>query len=95
MRRRPATFARPALPLAAALAVLSLAACSETPPATAGPDDAPAVAETGSEATELRDAIKAPIDQAKAAEAQVEQAAAAQAAAIEAAENGTAPPEGG
>ena len=66
-----------------ALLALGFAACKPTPPPTDQPPE-PKVA-AAPEATELRDAIQQPIDQAKAVEANVQQAADQQATAIDAA----------
>ena len=62
---------------------LGLAACKPTPPPTDEPPQPQAVA--APEATELRDAIQQPIDQAKAVESNVQEAADQQAATIDAA----------
>ena len=60
---------------------LGLAACKPTPP----PTDEPPQPQATAEASQLRDAIQQPIDQAKAVEGNVQQAADQQAAAIDAA----------
>ena len=62
---------------------LGMAACKPTPPPTDEPPQPQAVA--APEATELRDAIQQPIDQAKAVESNVQEAADQQAATIDAA----------
>lgn len=64
-----------------ALSLAGLAACKPTPPPTDEPPEPKATAD----ATELRDAIKQPIDRAKAVDASVQEAADKQNAAIEAA----------
>ena len=66
-----------------ALLGLGMAACKPTPPPTDEPPQPQAVA--APEATELRDAIQQPIDQAKAVESNVQEAADQQAATIDAA----------
>lgn len=66
--------------LGLSLAVLS--ACKPAPPPTDEPPEPKAVAATD---TALRDAIQAPIDQAKAVEGTVQEAAAEHDAAIDAA----------
>ena len=63
---------------------LGLAACKPTPPPTDEPPQPQAVASTP-EATELRNAIQEPVDQAKSVEGNVQEAADQQAAAIDAA----------
>ena len=64
--------------VSAAVAIACCAACSPPPKPPAEPPPAP-------QATQLRDAIQAPIDKAKAVEGQVQDAADAQRKAIEAA----------
>jgi len=65
-----------------ALALTGLAACKPEPPPTDEPPEPKAVA---AENTELRDAIKQPIDQAKTVEGTVQEAAHKNDAAIDAA----------
>ena len=65
-----------------ALLGLGMAACKPTPPPTDEPPQPQAVA--APEATELRDAIQQPIDQAKAVESNVQEAADQQASKIDA-----------
>ena len=65
------------------LLVTGLAACKPEPPPTDKPPEPKATAD----ATELRDAIKRPIDQAKAVEAATQEAAEKQRAEIDAAAN--------
>lgn len=81
------------------LAGLLLAGCSPEPtPAepTPVPEDEPTPQVLAGDATELRDAIQAPQDKARAVEDTLMQAADAQREAIDAAEGGEAvPPEGG
>jgi hypothetical protein len=81
------------------LAGLLLAACSPEPTPTEPtpvPEDEPTPQVVAGEATELRDAIQAPQDKARAVEDTLMQAADAQREAIDAAEGGEAvPPEGG
>lgn len=73
---------------------LLLVACSPEP--TPAPEDEPAPQAVAGEATQLRDAIQAPQDKARAVEDTLMQAADAQREAIDAAESGeAAPPEGG
>jgi hypothetical protein len=83
----------------AAFVGLLLTACSPEPtPAepTPVPEEEPAPQVVAGEATELRDAIQAPQDKARAVEDTLMQAADAQREAIDAAEGGEAvPPEGG
>lgn len=69
---------------AAAVTVLglALAACTPEPPPT---DEPPEPQASAARHTELRDAIQAPIDRAKAVEATVSEAAEQQEAAIDAA----------
>jgi hypothetical protein len=91
---------RSALMIAAAcFMAISLAACSPEPTPvepTPVPEDEPTPQVVAGDATELRDAIQAPQDKARAVEDTLMQAADAQREAIDAAENGeTAPPEGG
>ncbi|MCR6687769.1 hypothetical protein [Pseudoxanthomonas sp.] len=69
--------------LVALLALAALAACRREPPPTEQPPEPQAQAHT-----ELRDAIQAPQEQAKAAEGAVLQGADAQRAQIDAAEGG-------
>lgn len=70
--------------LAAMAALLACAACSKPePPETERPPEPQAQPEAP-QATELRDAIRQPIDRAKAVEGQVQDAAAQQQAAIDA-----------
>ncbi len=64
-----------------ALALAGLAACKPQPPPTDEPPQPQAVATAG--ATELRDAIKQPVDQAKAVEAASLEAADEQKAAVD------------
>ena len=66
-----------------ALLGLGMAACKPTPPPTDEPPQPQATA--APEATELREAIQQPIDQAKAVESNVQEAADQQAATIDAA----------
>ena len=80
----------PALPPTAALLALltcaAVAACSKPqPPDKERPPEPQATAPAAEQHTELRDAIQAPIDKAKAVEATVDQAAEEQRKAIEAA----------
>jgi hypothetical protein len=81
------------------LAAIALAACSPEPTPvepTPVPEEEPTPQVVAGEATELRDAIQAPQDKARAVEDTLMQAADAQRGAIDAAENGEAvPPEGG
>lgn len=65
-----------------ALLGLGMAACKPTPPPTDEPPQPQAVA--APEATELRNAIQQPIDQAKAVENNVQEAADQQASKIDA-----------
>ncbi|MEO8366128.1 MAG: hypothetical protein ABI538_07965 [Pseudoxanthomonas sp.] len=66
------------------VAIAGLSACKpETPPT----DQPPEPKATAASATELRDAIKRPIDQAKAVEAATQEAAEKQRADIDAATN--------
>lgn len=65
-----------------ALLGLGMAACKPTPPPTDEPPQPQAVA--APEATELRNAIQQPIDQAKAVESNVQEAADQQASKIDA-----------
>lgn len=78
---------------------LLLAACSPEPTPiepTPVPEDEPTPQVVAGDATELRDAIQAPQDKARAVEDTLMQAADAQREAIDAAEGGEAvPPEGG
>jgi hypothetical protein len=78
---------------------MTLAACSPEPTPvepTPVPEDEPAPQAVAGEATELRDAIQAPQDKARAVEDTLMQAADAQRDAIDAAESGdTATPDGG
>jgi hypothetical protein len=67
-----------------ALSLVGLTACKPEAPPTDEPPEPKAIAAT-SDATELRDAIKQPIDQAKAVEGVVQEAADKNSAAIEAA----------
>jgi len=76
------------VPAAAALAVLLLCACSKPkPPETDRPPepraDAPQAAD-GSDATELRDTIRQPIDRARAVQGEVDAGAAKQRADVDA-----------
>jgi hypothetical protein len=86
-------------PAALLLAAITLAACSPEPtPAepTPVPEAEPTPQVVAGDATELRDAIQAPQDKARAVEDTLMQAADAQREAIDAAEGGEAvPPEGG
>jgi len=66
------------------LVIGGLAACKPEPPPT---DEPPQPKAATASATELRDAIKQPIDQAKAVEAATQQAAEKQRAEIDAATN--------
>ncbi len=76
----PRNLSRSALAGALCCAALALCACNKpTPP---DPERPP---EPQARHTELRDAIQAPLDKAKAVEGEVQQAADAQRAAIEAA----------
>ena len=81
------------------LAALALAACSPEPTPvepTPVPEDEPTPQVVAGDATELRDAIQAPQDKARAVEDTLMQSADAQREAIDAAESGeTPPPEGG
>ena len=83
----------------AAIVGVLLAACSPEPtPAepTPVPEEEPTPQVVAGDATELRDAIQAPQDKARAVEDTLMQAADAQREAIDAAEGGeTVPPEGG
>ena len=97
--RRPVarrSFAASSL-AAALLAAVALAGCQPEPsPADPPvPEEHPAPQAAAGEATELRDAIQAPQDKARAVEATLQQADAAQRAAIDAAESGEAPADGG
>ena len=65
-----------------ALLPMALAACSKPPP----PDKERPVEPQAAQHTQLRDAIKAPIDQARNVEADLQKAADAQRAAIDAIE---------
>ena len=65
-----------------ALLGLGMAACKPTPPPTDEPPQPQATA--APEATELREAIQQPIDQAKAVESNVQEAADQQASKIDA-----------
>ncbi len=67
------------------LSLIGLTACKPEAPPTDEPPEPKAIAATG-DATELRDAIKQPIDQAKAVEGVVQDAADKNDAAIEAAQ---------
>jgi len=67
-----------------ALSLIGLTACKPEAPPTDEPPEPKAIAAT-SDATELRDAIKQPIDQAKAVEGVVQEAADKNSAAIDAA----------
>ena len=67
-----------------AVSLLGLAACKPEAPPTDEPPEPKAIAATG-DATELRDAIKQPVDQAKAVEGVVQEAADKNSAAIDAA----------
>ena len=74
----------PMLPIALlALSAFGLAACKPEPP----PTDDPPQPQAAASATELRDAIKQPIDQAKAVEAASLEAADEQKAAVDEATN--------
>ncbi|KAF1720118.1 hypothetical protein [Pseudoxanthomonas wuyuanensis] len=73
-----------AIRLAAAAAGILLAASACRPPQPP-PTDEPPKPQTGARATELRDAIQAPIDKAKAAGDTVQEAAERQRAEIDAA----------
>ena len=88
------TSDRPISRTLAALAVaLSLAACSPDPTPvepTPAPEDEPAPQAAVAEPTQLRDAINAPLEQARAVEDTLQHSADAQAAAIEAAEGSAA-----
>jgi hypothetical protein len=66
------------------LAITGLTACKPEPPPT---DEPPEPKARTASATELRDAIKRPIDQAKAVEAATQEAAEKQRAEIDAATN--------
>ena len=81
----------------ASLAILLLVACSAEPaPAESPPRGEPSPQAVAGDATELRDAIQAPQDKARAVEDTLMQSADAQREAIDAAEGGEAvPPEGG
>jgi hypothetical protein len=67
-----------------ALSLIGLSACKPEAPPTDEPPEPKAIAAT-SDATDLRDAIKQPIDQAKAVEGVVQDAADKNNAAIDAA----------
>lgn len=67
------------------LSLIGLTACKPEAPPTDEPPEPKAIAAT-SDATELRDAIKQPIDQAKAVEGVVQEAADKNDAVIEAAQ---------
>ena len=67
-----------------ALSLAGLAACTPDPPPT---DEPPEPKAGTAEATELRDAIKRPIEQAKAVETAAQEAAETQRADIDAATN--------
>jgi hypothetical protein len=73
------------LVLAALAVLLACTACSKPePPEKERPPEPQAQRPDEQQASELRDAIRQPIDRAKAVEAQVQDAAAAQQAAIDA-----------
>ena len=87
-----------AAPFAAFLTALALTACGPEPTPvepTPAPEDEPAPQAAPESHTGLRDAINAPLEQARAVEDTVQQASDAQAEAIEAAEGAAAetPPQ--
>ena len=89
---------RAALLAATAFAAVTLVACGPQPTPvepTPAPEDEPAPQASVEQHTELRDAINAPLDQARTVEDTLKQSADAQAAAIEAAEGaaGDTPPQ--
>ena len=81
--RNRSILRRTALLLVALLALAALAACRREPPPTEQPPEPQAQAHT-----ELRDAIQAPQEQAKAVEDTLQQGADAQRAQTDAAEGG-------
>ena len=86
--------------LLALLTAFALAACDPEPTPvepTPAPEDEPAPQAATESHTQLRDAINAPLEQARAVEGTLQRSADAQAEAIDAAEGaaaaGTAPPQ--